>query len=122
MLGRSAGEYDSHRIYGDIDTIPSDIDLVFNMFPAKATPDILPKIAARGAKIAVVFTSGFAEQGGSAADAQKKLVSECRAHGMRLVGPNCPGYFYVPGNVNLTSETNLKAGPVALISKAATSA
>ena len=95
----------------------SGIDQVFNMYPASATPNILPKIAARGAKIAVVFTSGFAEQGGSAADAQKKLASDCRANGMRLVGPNCPGYFYIPGNVNLTSETNLKAGPVALISQ-----
>ena len=117
LLGRSAGTYESHTIYSDIGTLPSGIDLVFNMYPASATPDILPKIAARGAKVAVIFTSGFAEQGGSAADAQKKLVAECRANGMRLVGPNCPGYFYLPGNVNLTSETNLRAGPVALISQ-----
>ncbi len=117
LLGRSAGTHDSHTIYSDIATLPSGIDLVFNMYPASATPDILPKIAARGAKVAVVFTSGFAEQGGGAADAQKRLVAECRAHGMRLVGPNCPGYFYLPGKVNLTSETNLKAGPFALISQ-----
>jgi acyl-CoA synthetase (NDP forming) len=117
LLGRSPGAYEGHTIYSDIEALPSGIDLVFNMYPARATPDILPKIAARGAKIAVVFTSGFAEQGGNAADAQKKLVAECRTHGMRLVGPNCPGYFYFPGNVNLTSQSGLKAGPLALISQ-----
>jgi len=117
LLGRTAGTFKSYTVYDDPSALPSDIDLVFNMYPASATPDVLPKIAARGAKVAVIFTSGFAEQGGSAVEAQKKMVAECRAKGMRIVGPNMPGYFYLPGKVNLTSNTNLAPGPVALISQ-----
>jgi len=117
LLGRTAGEYEGHRIYDDVEDLPSDIDLVFNMYPAQVTPEILPRIAARGAKVCVIFTSGFAEQGGDMAATQTKLVDECRAQGMRIVGPNCPGYFYLPGKVNLTAEFGLSEGPVALISQ-----
>ncbi len=117
LLGRSAGTHETHRIYASADELPGDIDLVFNMYPASATPDILPRIAARGAKVAVVFTSGFAEQGGEAGEAQKRMVAACRANGMRLVGPNCPGYFYLPAHVNLTSQAGLPLGPLALVSQ-----
>lgn len=117
LLGRRAGTFEGHEIYDDVDNLPSDIDMVFNMYPAEATVDILPRIAARGVPAAVVFTSGFAEQGGHAADWQTKLVAACRANGMRLVGPNCPGYFYLPSGVNLTAQQGLPKGPVALISQ-----
>src|SRR4051794_33300245 len=60
LLGRSAGRHDTHTIYAEVDALTPDIDLVFNMYPAKATLEILPKVARRGAKLAVVFTSGFA--------------------------------------------------------------
>ncbi|MEO3999412.1 acetate--CoA ligase family protein [Mesorhizobium sp. CAU 1732] len=117
LLGRRAGVFDGHQIYDDVDNLPSGIDMVFNMYPAEVTADILPRIAARGVPVAVVFTSGFAEQGGDAADAQSKMVAACRANGMRLVGPNCPGYFYLPNGVNLTAQQGLPKGPVALISQ-----
>lgn len=117
LLGRRAGGFDGHQVFDDVDNLPSGIDMVFNMYPAEVTVDILPRIAARGVPVAVVFTSGFAEQGGDAANAQSKLVAACRAHGMRLVGPNCPGYFYLPSGVNLTAQQSLPKGPVALISQ-----
>lgn len=117
LLGRRAGVFEGHQIYDDVDNLPSGIDMVFNMYPAEVTADILPRIAARGVPVAVVFTSGFAEQGGDAADAQSKMVAACRANGMRLVGPNCPGYFYLPNGVNLTAQQALPKGPVALISQ-----
>lgn len=117
LLGRSAGSYGSHTTYSEVGAIPADVDLVFNMFPAKATLEILPEIAARGAKLAVVFTSGFAEQDADLAKAQAKMVEACRANGMRLVGPNCPGYFYLPSNISLIGQAGLAAGPVALVSQ-----
>src|SRR3954451_7351161 len=101
LLGRSAGRQDAHTIYAEVDALPADIDLVFNMYPAKATLEILPKVARRGAKLAVVLTSRFAEQGAESAAAQAKLVEAFRANGMRLLGPNCPGYFYLPSNISL---------------------
>lgn len=117
LLGRTAGEFEGLRIYDSVDALPDGIDLAFNMYPANITLDVLPRVAARGVPLAVVFTSGFAEQGGDAVDAQQQLVKACRANGMRLVGPNCPGYFYFPNNVNLTAQIGLKQGPVALISQ-----
>src|SRR4051812_17815669 len=110
LLGRSAGSYDSHTIYSDVGAIPPDVDLVFNMYPAKATLAILPEIAARGVRLAVVFTSGFAEQDADLAAAQARMVEACRAHGMRLVGPNCPGYFYLPSAISLIGQSGLAAG------------
>ena len=44
----------------------------------------------------VVISAGFAEGGEEGASAQERLLALVRAHGARLVGPNCLG-IAVPG-------------------------
>jgi acyl-CoA synthetase (NDP forming) len=48
-----------------------------------------------------VISAGFAETGAEGAAAQAELLDLCRAHGMRLVGPNCLGL------VNTSNDTRM---------------
>ena len=51
------------------------------------------ELAARGYGAAIVFTAGFAEMDAAGAVAQERMLAAARAHGMRLLGPNCLGLF-----------------------------
>ncbi|MEH2702226.1 MULTISPECIES: acetate--CoA ligase family protein [Rhizobium] len=117
LLGRERGQYLGHEIYSDVSQLPAGIDLAFNMVSATATVDLLPRVAAQGVRAAVIFTSGFAEMGEEGYRLQASVVERCNANGMRIVGPNCPGYFNLPRGINLTGIADIPKGPVGLISQ-----
>ncbi|CAE6854521.1 Trans-feruloyl-CoA synthase FCS1 [Paraburkholderia nemoris] len=117
LLGRERGTYQGCDMYANAEDLPGDIDLAFSMLSAEKTLEVLPKVAARGVSVAVVFTSGFAEMGVAGAKLQESVVEACNKNGMRLVGPNCPGYFYLPNKINLTGILGIPSGPVGMISQ-----
>jgi acyl-CoA synthetase (NDP forming) len=52
-------------------------------------------------KIIVVETAGFAETGADGKAAQERIREIIKAHGCRLLGPNCSGVINTHvGNVN----------------------
>jgi acyl-CoA synthetase (NDP forming) len=59
--------------------------------PPDRVEDTVVAAARCGARAAVVITSGFAEMGIEGARLQAQLTREARAHGIRVVGPNCLG-------------------------------
>lgn len=66
-------------------------DLVVVAVPPAEVVDTVVAAARCGTRAAVVVTSGFAEMGAEGARLQSQLTREARAHGIRLVGPNCLG-------------------------------
>ena len=78
--------------------------------------------AARGVKVAVVMTSGFAETGEEGERAQARMASAARAQGMRLIGPNCQGLAnFATGMVanfsTIFHELEARDGPIAIVSQ-----
>ncbi|UNO43350.1 GNAT family N-acetyltransferase [Streptomyces sp. MST-110588] len=71
--------------YPSIEQVPVVPDLAVLAVPAPAVPDVAEQCGKRGVKALLVLSSGL--DGGQAAG----LLAACRAHGMRLVGPNCLG-------------------------------
>ena len=63
-------------------------DLVVIAAPPAAVPETLAAAGAKGSSAAIVITSGMGHGPGSPAEAAKQAA---RAHGLRLVGPNCLG-------------------------------
>jgi len=57
--------------------------------------------AARGVQALVVISAGFGETGASGRELQDELCRRVRAHGMRMVGPNCLGILNTDPNVRL---------------------
>ncbi|MDT4939908.1 MAG: hypothetical protein QOG80_3579 [Pseudonocardiales bacterium] len=95
--------------YQSVLDIPDDVDLVVVAVPAASVPGVVEQCAARGVRGLVVISGGFGEWGTgperqAGLEAQRALVLEARAHGMRVVGPNCLGVVNTDPEVRLNAS------------------
>lgn len=116
LVNPSATEIFGQKVYPNLESIPEDIDLVEIVIPAPLAPDILKQAAKKGAKGAVIISSGFAEIGSR--DLQDQIVAVAKQHGIRIIGPNCFGLINTAIGLDLsfTSSKALK-GSVAFVSQ-----
>ncbi|HTI23389.1 MAG TPA: GNAT family N-acetyltransferase [Kutzneria sp.] len=85
------------RAYASVLDIPDDVDLAVVAIPAAGIEGVLDACLAKGVK-ALLVVSAVTDR-----EAEQRLVSEARAHGMRVVGPNALGV------VNTDPEVRLNA-------------
>ncbi|MET0840402.1 MAG: GNAT family N-acetyltransferase [Marmoricola sp.] len=71
--------------------LPGPVDLAVIAVPANRVLDSVADAAKAGVPTAVVISSGFQELGEEGAWLQRELARQTRAHGIRVVGPNCLG-------------------------------
>ncbi|HMA48033.1 MAG TPA: CoA-binding protein, partial [Frankiaceae bacterium] len=81
--------------------LPGPVDLAVLAVPAAAVSDTVRACSDRGVRAVVVLTAGFADAGERGAGAQSALVTQARAAGMRLLGPNCLGVGNTAPDVRL---------------------
>lgn len=111
-------DIDGIKAYPNLTALPEPVDLVIVAVPAPFVPDVLRECIATGNKTIHIFTSGFKETGEEAGirlqEEMKKIALE---GGLRVIGPNCMG-FYVPKTRLLTWTTAPKeSGSVAFVSQ-----
>ncbi|MBP0446399.1 acetate--CoA ligase family protein [Roseomonas sp. SSH11] len=82
--------------YPDIAALPGAPDAAIIAVPGALAEQAVDELGRRGCPAAIVFTAGYAEVDEAGRAAQEQLVSTARAHGMRLLGPNCLGLFNAP--------------------------
>jgi acyl-CoA synthetase (NDP forming) len=90
--------------------------------PAKAALQAVDECIAKGVKVAVMFSSGFAETGDDGRALQVELTRRCRAGGMKLLGPNSLGMFNVHAGLYSTFSSYFnplwpRTGPVSIVSQ-----
>ncbi len=88
------------RAYPKVSSVPGDVDMVVVAVPAPLVPDVIEDAGKKGAKVAVIITSGFKEVG--RADLEEEVVRKARKYGMRVLGPNIFGIVYTPVKLNAT--------------------
>jgi acetate---CoA ligase (ADP-forming) len=84
------------RGYRTITEIPDPVDLAVICVPASAVLAAAEDALRVGVRALIVISAGFAETGSEGLDRQERLLELVRAHGARLIGPNCLG-IAVPG-------------------------
>ena len=84
------------RGFRSVGEIPDRVDLAVICLPANQVLEAAAAAFAQGTRALCVISAGFAETGGEGAERQERLLALVRAHGARLVGPNCLG-IAVPG-------------------------
>jgi acetyltransferase len=78
--------------YPTLDALPGSPDHVGIAVAAERVVGVLDECGRLGVKAVTVFTAGFGETGRTEGkDLQDRLVAAARAHGIRLLGPNCNG-------------------------------
>jgi acyl-CoA synthetase (NDP forming)/RimJ/RimL family protein N-acetyltransferase len=79
------------RAYASVLDIPDPVDLAVVAIPAAGIDGVLDACLAKGVTTLVILSSGFADGGPDGQGAERRLVAQARAHGMRVVGPNALG-------------------------------
>ena len=79
------------RAYPSIADVPDPVDMAVIVVPKEQVLDIAEQCGRAQVKGLVVISAGFREIGDEGAVRETKLMEIVRAHGMRMIGPNCMG-------------------------------
>jgi acetyl coenzyme A synthetase (ADP forming)-like protein len=113
--GLPVGGVAAHRAIAEI---AEPVDLAVVCVPAGEVQAVAREALTSGVRALCVISSGFAERGAAGRRRQERLLTLVRAHGARLVGPNCLGIAVPPLGLNATFAARaLPAGPLAFASQ-----
>jgi acetate---CoA ligase (ADP-forming) len=106
------------KCYASLDNYKGEIDLSVIIVARKLVKDALQSSIDAGAKSVIVITAGFREVGADGAQAEEELVELCRAHRVRMVGPNCLGVLNTDHRLNATFAPSVPPpGKISVISQ-----
>jgi acetyl coenzyme A synthetase (ADP forming)-like protein len=106
------------RGYRSVEELPETPDLAVVCLPARHVLGGVEDALRRGTRAICVISAGFAEVGEEGRERQDELLALVRAHGGRLVGPNCLGIAVSGPHLNATfGPRALPPGPVAFSSQ-----
>jgi acetyl coenzyme A synthetase (ADP forming)-like protein len=106
------------RAYTAIEELPELVDLAVVCLPGTQVLDAAEAALRGGVRALCVISAGFAEMGPEGRDRQDRLLALVRAHGARLVGPNCLGIAVPPIGLNATfAPRALPAGRIGFSSQ-----
>src|SRR5437763_13251342 len=104
--------------YKSIADVPEGVDLSVVCLPGPHVLDAAEAALESGVKALCVISSGFAEVGAEGRERQERRLGRVRAHGGRLVGPDCLGIAVPRLGLNATfGPRPLPPGPIAFSSQ-----
>ena len=112
-VNHRGGEVLGRQIYASVKDIPGPVDYVFLQIPAKATVEVIRDCVAKGVKLAALYTAGFGEseiKGGS--ELEQELLRIARKGGVRLLGPNCMGFYCPAAKLAFSYDLPQESGTV----------
>ncbi len=102
----NAGAIGGVKAYASIVEIPDQVDLAVFCLPGELILDEVEAALAKGTRALCVISAGFAEIGAEGDRRQEQLLARVRAHGARLIGPNCLGIYVAKPRLNATFAPN----------------
>jgi acyl-CoA synthetase (NDP forming) len=90
-INPKADEIRGLRAYPTILDVPTDVDVVHMVIPARFVPQAIDDCGKKGVKHVILNGGGFAEVGPEGAAIQEDCLARARKHGIRVFGPNCQG-------------------------------
>jgi acetate---CoA ligase (ADP-forming) len=104
--------------YRSVEEIPGAVDLAVICVPGAQVLDAARAALRSGIRALCVISAGFAETGSEGAARQEELLALVRAHGARLIGPNCLGIASSARRLNATfARRAFPAGRIAFSSQ-----
>ena len=101
-VNRGAEPVAGVKAYAAIEEIPDPLDLAVICVPGESVLDAAESALRHGVRALCVISAGFAETGSEGRERQERLLALVRAHGARLVGPNCLGISSAEVGLNAT--------------------
>jgi acetyltransferase len=115
LVNPNHAEIDGIAAVARPDALATVPDVAVIASPPPTVPAAVAALAARGCAAGVIITSGLGHGSDSIAEAARQAA---RAHGMRLVGPNCLGLMLPYARLNASFTVRMPSeGDLALISQ-----
>jgi acyl-CoA synthetase (NDP forming) len=117
-INPKATEISGLKAYPSVRDVPDAIDYAIFNIPARLTPQIMEDCAAKGVKVAHIFTAGFSETGKEEAKRLEASVAAiARSGNVRVIGPNCMGIYYPAGGLTFNPTFAREPGGLAFVSQ-----
>jgi acetate---CoA ligase (ADP-forming) len=81
------------KAFPSITAVPDTIDVAILLTPPEAVPGLVKECVVKRLKGVVVFAAGFGELGAEGRNTQLEIARVAREGGVRIIGPNCLGFF-----------------------------
>jgi acetyltransferase len=108
------------KAYPALRDIPDDVDMAVLVVPTERVASVIEEAAQKGIKGCVVITAGFKEIGEHGMEMENRVKAVAKAHGIRLLGPNCLGLINTDESVRMNASfarTMPRRGNIALVSQ-----
>ena len=104
-------------VFSDLKSIGEPIDLVLCSTHPKFVKDIIIECGENGVKAVIIFSAGFGEKGEEGKKAEKKLLKIAQKYQIRLIGPNCMGFYCPETRLSFFPALPRESGPLGFISQ-----
>jgi acetyl coenzyme A synthetase (ADP forming)-like protein len=108
------------KAYPTLRDIPDDVDMAVLVVPSERVASVIEEASQKGIRGCVVITAGFKEIGGHGVELENQVKAVAKAHGIRLLGPNCLGVINTKENVRMNASFARimpRPGNIALVSQ-----
>lgn len=106
------------KAYPSLKEIPGSVDYVISAVPAPMVLSVLDDASQKGAKGIHLFTARFSETGRpEAAELEQEILRTAKAHGIRIIGPNCMGLYYPSEGISWSEDFPRQSGLAGLASQ-----
>lgn len=105
------------KSYLNLKSIQDPVDLLVVSLHPEKVPQVIEEAVEKHVKGAIVFTSGYREQGEEGKKRQGELVRIARKGNLRIIGPNCMGLYCPSSKLSFIPGLSKESGPIAFISQ-----
>jgi len=109
------GQWES---YPRVSEIPGPVDHIIVSVPFTAVAEVIADAGKKGVRSAAMFSSGFSESGTEEGRRlQEELARVGRESGVRLIGPNCMGFYCPSTGLSFRPDMAMVDGHIGFISQ-----
>lgn len=113
-------EIEGLKAYANVKDVPDPVDMAVVTVPAPMVPQAVKDCAAKGVRVMVLISAGFAETGPEGKALEDKVVDIAQSAGIRFMGPNGMGIYTSRVRLNTAFNFMPKPGGISFISQSGT--
>jgi acetyl-CoA synthetase (ADP-forming) len=104
-------------VFSDLKSIGEPVDLVICSTHPKFVREIVIECGENGVKAVIIFSAGFGEKNEEGKKLEKELLKIARKYKIRLIGPNCMGFYCPSSRLSFFPALPTETGSLGFISQ-----
>jgi acyl-CoA synthetase (NDP forming) len=104
-------------VFSSLESTGEPIDLAIISTHPKFVKDIIIECGRYGVKAVIIFSSGFGEKNEEGKRVENELLKIAQKYQMRVVGPNCMGFYCPETGLSFFPALPKESGPLGFISQ-----